>query len=117
MTEIKSILNYEIEIQLSIMKGERAMSKSKSVALNPAMKTGRPLKRRILDNWQLYAMLLVPVILTIIYKYIPMYGIQIAFRDYKASRGFTGSEWVGFEWFQRFFSAPTFGRMMKTPYF
>ena len=42
-----------------------------------------------------------------------MYGIQIAFRDYKASRGFTGSEWVGFEWFQRFFSAPAFGRMMK----
>lgn len=58
-------------------------------------------------------MLLIPVILTIIYKYIPMYGIQIAFRDYKASRGFTGSEWVGLEWFLRFFSAPTFARMIK----
>lgn len=58
-------------------------------------------------------MLLVPVILTIIYKYIPMYGIQIAFRDYKASKGFMGSEWVGLEWFLRFFSAPTFWRMMK----
>lgn len=74
---------------------------------------GRSLKRRLMDNWQLYAMLLVPVVLTIIYKYIPMYGIQIAFRDYKASRGFMGSEWVGLEWFRRFFSAPTFGRMMK----
>ena len=42
-----------------------------------------------------------------------MYGIQIAFRDYKASRGFTGSEWVGLEWFLRFFSAPTFARMIK----
>ena len=42
-----------------------------------------------------------------------MYGIQIAFRDYKASRGFMGSEWVGLEWFRRFFSAPTFGRMIK----
>lgn len=58
-------------------------------------------------------MLLVPVVLTIIYKYIPMYGIQIAFRDYKASKGFMGSEWVGLEWFFRFFSAPTFWRMMK----
>lgn len=58
-------------------------------------------------------MLLVPVVLTVIYKYIPMYGIQIAFRDYKASKGFMGSEWVGFEWFTRFFSAPTFWRMMK----
>ena len=58
-------------------------------------------------------MLLVPVVLTIIYKYIPMYGIQIAFRDYKASRGFMGSEWIGLECFSRFFSAPTFGRMIK----
>ncbi len=89
------------------------MSKSKSAAINPAMTVKRPLKRRIMDNWQLYAMLLIPVVLTIIYKYIPMYGIQIAFRDYKASKGFTGSEWVGLEWFWRFFSAPTFGRMIK----
>lgn len=89
------------------------MSKSKSAAISPAMTVRRPLKKRIMDNWQLYAMLLVPVVLTIIYKYIPMYGIQIAFRDYKASRGFAGSEWVGLEWFQRFFSAPTFGRMIK----
>lgn len=77
------------------------------------MSGGKPLGRRIKDNWQLYLMLLVPVVLTIIYKYIPMYGIQIAFRDYKASKGFMGSEWVGLEWFLRFFSAPTFWRMMK----
>ena len=89
------------------------MSKTKLAAAKPALHSGRPLKKRILDNWQLYAMLLIPVILTIIYKYIPMYGIQIAFRDYKASRGFTGSEWVGLEWFLRFFSAPTFARMIK----
>lgn len=89
------------------------MSKSKSAAARPLIMMERPLKKRIMDNWQLYAMLAIPVILTVIYKYIPMYGIQIAFRDYKASRGFMGSEWVGFEWFQRFFSAPTFGRMMK----
>ena len=51
----------------------------------PAVMLGqKPLKQRILGNWQLYLMLLVPVVLTIIYKYIPMYGIQIAFRDYKA---------------------------------
>ena len=43
-------------------------------------------------------MLLIPVVLTIVYKYWPMYGIQIAFRDFKASRGITGSEWVGLYW-------------------
>lgn len=84
-----------------------------SVTVKPKIAPGKSLKRRILDNWQLYVMLLVPVVLTIIYKYIPMYGIQIAFRDYKASRGMWGSEWVGLEWFERFFSAPTCARMIK----
>ncbi len=89
------------------------MSKNKSAAANPAIRIKKPLTRRLTEHWQLYAMLLIPVVLTVIYKYIPMYGIQIAFRDYKASRGFMGSEWVGLEWFQRFFSAPNFWRMMK----
>ena len=73
----------------------------------------KPLGRRILNNWQLYLLLLIPVVLTIIYKYVPMYGIQIAFRDFKASRGYTGSEWVGLYWFERFFSSPTCVRMIK----
>jgi len=72
----------------------------------------KSLSRRLKDNWQMYLLLLVPVALTVIYKYIPMYGIQIAFRDFKASRGFLGSEWVGWYWFKRFFSAPTFARMI-----
>ena len=45
------------------------MSKKKSTAMTAVM-TQRPLKKRIMDNWQLYAMLLIPVVLTIIYKYI-----------------------------------------------
>ena len=90
------------------------MSKSTSPApsamvIAPRRKT---LGQRILEHWQLYLLLLIPVVLTIIYKYIPMYGIQIAFRDYKASRGFMGSEWVGWEWFDRLFTAPTFDRMI-----
>ena len=64
------------------------------------------------DNWQLYLMLLIPVVITFIYKYIPMYGIQIAFRDYNASDGFFGSPWVGWEWFERFFTAINFKRML-----
>ncbi|MCD8189046.1 MAG: ABC transporter permease subunit [Clostridiales bacterium] len=72
-----------------------------------------PLSKRLAANWQLYLLLLIPVIITIIYKYIPMYGIQIAFRDYKASRGYLGSEWVGLYWFQRFFSSPNCVRMIR----
>ena len=90
------------------MNTKRAASHGSAIALKH-----KSLKKQIQENWQLYAMLLIPVILTVVYKYIPMYGIQIAFRDYKASRGMWGSEWIGLEWFQRFFSAPTCGRMIK----
>lgn len=90
------------------------MKKINSAAAGQASAVGgKSLGQRIMDNWQLYAMLLIPVVLTFIYKYIPMYGIQIAFRDFKANRGYWGSEWVGLEWFQRFFSAPNCGRMIR----
>jgi len=75
-----------------------------------------PFKRNLKKYWQLYAMLLIPVVLTIIYKYIPMYGIQIAFRDYKASRGILGSKWVGLKWFERFFSSPNCVRMIRNTF-
>lgn len=86
--------------------------KSKAKAAAPPVHKA-PLSRRLKDNWQLYLLLLIPLILTFIYKWIPMYGIQIAFRDYKASRGILGSRFVGFEWFERFFSAPTCARMIR----
>ncbi|MCD7733832.1 MAG: ABC transporter permease subunit [Clostridiales bacterium] len=71
------------------------------------------LATRLRNNWQLYLLLLIPVIITIIYKYVPMYGIQIAFRDFKASRGYLGSEWVGLYWFERFFTSPNCVRMIR----
>lgn len=85
---------------------------SKTAGTAVFARTGKNLGQRVLDNWQLYLLLLIPVALTLVYKYIPMYGIQIAFRDFKASQGYTGSEWVGWYWFKRFFSAPTFSRMI-----
>lgn len=69
--------------------------------------------RRVMKYRQMYLLLLFPIVLTIIYKYVPMYGIQIAFRDYKPSRGYLGSEWVGLYWFKRFFSSPNCFRMIK----
>ena len=91
---------------------------STATAAVPSAQQAPPLRKkslgkRIADNWQLYILLVIPVVLTFIYKYIPMYGIQIAFRDYKASKGIWGSNWVGLEWFERFFTAPTAGRMIK----
>lgn len=73
----------------------------------------RRTRRLLKENWQLYAMLLFPVLITIVYKYGPMYGIQIAFRDFKPSQGIAGGKWVGLYWFERFFSSPNCVRMIK----
>ncbi len=64
-------------------------------------------------DWQLWAIILVPVIYYAIFHYGPMYGIQIAFRDYRPRAGITGSEWVGFKWFEKFLTGPKFGVVFK----
>ena len=87
------------------------MNQSSAPVLAP--RQSKNLGMRLKNNWQMYALLLIPVVLTIIYKYVPMYGIQIAFRDFNARRGYFGSEWVGLKHFIRFFNAPTFARMIR----
>ncbi|MBN8882212.1 carbohydrate ABC transporter membrane protein 1 (CUT1 family) [Salana multivorans] len=68
--------------------------------------------RRVLRAWQLYV-LLAPVLLYFaVFKYWPMYGVQIAFRDYNPSDGFSGSPWVGLAHFERFFSSFQFDLLL-----
>ncbi|QGH36938.1 ABC transporter permease subunit [Gracilibacillus salitolerans] len=57
-------------------------------------------------------MLLLPISWYVIFQYGPMYGLQIAFKDYNPIQGFIGSEWVGLENFTRFFSSYYFGRLL-----
>ncbi|MDI9521195.1 MAG: ABC transporter permease subunit [Bacillota bacterium] len=59
-----------------------------------------------------YLFLLLPLIQVIIFNYLPMYGIQIAFKDFKMRRGIMGSSWVGFEHFERMFNDKTFYRVL-----
>ncbi|MGG4205706.1 ABC transporter permease subunit [Paenibacillus jamilae] len=59
-------------------------------------------------NYILYLFLLPSIILTVIFKYVPMYGSIIAFKNFSPRKGILGSEWVGFEHFQRFLSSPNF---------
>lgn len=61
----------------------------------------------------LYLFLLWPIIHQILFSYIPMYGITIAFKDYKISRGILNSPWIGFENFSKVFSDPYFLRALK----
>ena len=71
------------------------------------------LKKRLKESWQWYLLLLPALIYLLIFSYGPMYGLQIAFKDYRASRGIWGSEWVGFKHFLRFFEYPDFWRMIR----
>ena len=70
-------------------------------------------KKQYGNNWQLYLMLLLPVIWLFIFCYLPMTGIQIAFKDFKIRQGIWGSPWVGFENFERFFTSYQFTRVLK----
>lgn len=61
------------------------------------------------QHWQLYLFFIMPAfLLTIIFRYIPMGGIAIAFTNYNPFQGIFGSEWVGFSHFERFLSSPDF---------
>ena len=62
-------------------------------------------KKSVGAHWQLYLLLLPTVIYFFIFHYIPMMGVQIAFKDYMAVKGIWGSNWVGFKHFDRFFAS------------
>ena len=55
-------------------------------------------------DWQLYALVFLPMLFVLIFKFGPMFGLIIAFKDYRIARGFLGSSWVGFKVFQDVFS-------------
>lgn len=52
------------------------------------------------------------IIFFILFHYIPMYGITIAFKDFSIAKGILGSEWIGFDYFKQFFSSPLAGRVI-----
>lgn len=66
------------------------------------------LLRRLARNWQLLVMISLPLAWLLIFQYGPMYGAQMAFRDFSPIRGFTGSPWVGMKHFRRFLASPMF---------
>ncbi|MFV0399163.1 MAG: ABC transporter permease [Oscillospiraceae bacterium] len=64
------------------------------------------LGRKIYADRYLYLMMIPGIIIVFIFSYMPMYGLQIAFRDYKIKDGFFGSAWVGLKHFERLFTHP-----------
>lgn len=88
------------------------MKTERNTSSQAAVLKGRTTKQKIQyikKNWQLYAFFLMPaLVITIVFKYIPMGGILIAFEDFNVIKGIFGSEWVGLAYFKRFLSSPDF---------
>ena len=70
------------------------------------------LLRRIRANYQLYLFLLLPAACVVLFHYVPMGGIVLAFKQYNIRKGIWGSPWVGFKYFNRFFGSYQFGRVI-----
>lgn len=82
----------------------------KDVKNKSTIKNSGNLKRK--NMLQLYTMCIIPVLLVFVFCYLPMFGIVIAFKDYRYGAGIFGSEWVGLKNFELFFKAKDFGAVV-----
>lgn len=76
-------------------------------------KWGQLLKADFRKNWLIYLMLVPVIVYLLIFCYAPMYGIVIAFKDFKPRLGIMGSDWVGIKYFKEFVGSVFFGRTLK----
>jgi putative aldouronate transport system permease protein len=77
-------------------------------ATTPTVKPRKRTLVRILQSWQLYLMLALPLAYVIVFLYWPLYGLQIAFRNYNIVQGMLGSPWVGLQHLERFIASYQF---------
>ncbi|MBO5008468.1 MAG: sugar ABC transporter permease [Clostridia bacterium] len=73
----------------------------------------KPLLKRITQCWELYLFMIPAVVLVVLFSYVPMYGVQLAFKELTPGLSITESPWVGFEHFKRLFSLPDFPSLIK----
>lgn len=73
----------------------------------------RKLGRDVTKGYQLYLLLLPAVLLVLFFHYAPMWGIQIAFRDFRPTKGILGSKWVGLKYFVNFLKSPNMLNLVR----
>lgn len=89
-------------------------SPTQSAAI-PLRKKGA-FKKSILSYWEIYLMLIPAAVYFLLFHYLPMYGIQIAFRDFLPTKGIWDSNWVGLKYFERFFRSPYFSTLLRNTF-
>jgi putative aldouronate transport system permease protein len=70
-------------------------------------------KKKIIIHWQFYLIMLLPVAYIVIFQYIPIGGLVLAFKDFHIREGVFGSPWAGFKYFEQFFKSPIFWTLIK----
>ena len=88
------------------------MAKTKS-ANGVAVKTKTTWKQAFKRDWQLYLLLLFPLIMVFVFSYAAYPGLRMAFMNYKPAKGYEGSEWVGFGIFAKIFKDADFTRALR----
>ncbi|MBO5953018.1 MAG: sugar ABC transporter permease [Oscillospiraceae bacterium] len=86
---------------------------NQSVVASDTLLKRNPVQRFLITfkkNWQLHLMIVLPLVYMLLFHYWPMYGLQIAFRDYSSADGITGSPWVGLAFFEKFFANNNWSR-------
>ncbi len=88
------------------------MAKEKSAA-KPQVRTKTSWKSALKRDWQLYLLLLFPIVMVVVFNYAAYPGLRMAFMDYKPAKGYDGSEWVGWGTFIKIFKDRDFIRALR----
>jgi putative aldouronate transport system permease protein len=101
--EFMNVESASVKLDLTDKEREEQMKKTRR----------KQLRNYFRQNWQLYVLLIVPLAFALTFKYAPLSGLVLAFKDYKIARGIWGSEWVGFQVFQDIFAHRDFIRALR----
>lgn len=77
---------------------------------------GKRLRKYMQSNWQLWVMLLPAIVYIFVFCYLPMYGVQLAFREYSFTTGITGGKFVGLQYFRQYIESPMFFSTLKNTF-
>jgi len=97
-----------------IQKRTRRLAKAeRELERRPGLRSTVPFPVYIKKNWPLYTMILPGFVILLLFNYLPMYGIVMAFQDFRPVLGFTGSDWAGLRHFDRIINDPLFHRAFR----
>ncbi len=86
-------------------------------ALTPRSTKWSRFVRYMKEHWAFYIFILPALVDVLIFRYFPIYGVQIAFRNFKIKKGILGSDWVGMKYFIQFVNSPNFLQILRNTLF